>query len=44
MGNAKTLRKKKVSFKEEFEDLGLDREPGEWLPQWKEGGKEKMSG
>ena len=26
-----TLRKKRVSFKEEIEDLGLDQQSGEWL-------------
>ena len=38
-----TLRRKKVSLKEEVEQLGLDQESGEWLPQEKEGEEEKSS-
>ena len=34
-----TLHRKRVSFKEEAEELGLDHESGEWLSEEKEGGE-----
>ena len=39
-----TLRRKKVSFKEKVEDLGLDQASVEWLSQEKEGEEETLSG
>ena len=39
-----TLLRKKVPFKEEIEDLGLDQASEEWLPQEKDGAEEIFSG
>ena len=39
-----TLQRKKVSFKEEVEDLGLGQESGEWPKQKGNGEEENLSG
>ena len=39
-----TLRGKKVSFKEEVEDLGLGQEYGVWPPQERDGEEENLFG
>ena len=39
-----TLRKKRVSFKEEVEHLGLDQKSGEWQPPERDSKEEKLSG
>ena len=38
-----TLRRKKILFKEEVEDLGLGQEYGEWPPQERDGKEENLS-
>ena len=39
-----TLRRKRVSFKEEVEHLGLDQKYGEWQPPEGDGEEENFSG
>ena len=39
-----TIRRKRVSFKEEVEHLGLDQESGEWPKPGRDGGEENESG
>ena len=38
------LRRKRVSFKEEVEHLGVDQEPEEWRPTERDGEEEILSG
>ena len=39
-----TLRRKRVSFKEDAEEFGLAQESGKWLSNQKEGGEENLPG
>ena len=39
-----TLRRKRVSFKEEAEEFGLAQKSGKWLSNQKEGREENLSG